>query len=71
MEYLSTDEIKGNNEARKCVSAHISQSIKHNFPLQILSKYQPDKNAKILDAGTASGAFLQQLNEAGYRNLYG
>ncbi len=71
MEYFSTEETKGNNEARKRLTAYVSQSIKHNFPLQVLSRYQPDKNAKILDAGTASGAFLQQLHEAGYANLYG
>ncbi len=56
---------------RDYLGEFVSQSIKHNFPIQTLSKYVQDKNASILDAGAASGAFLKQLNESGYKNLYG
>ncbi len=71
MRYLNPEERKDSKEVREYLSEFVSQSIKHNFPLQTLQKYRPEKSTRILDAGTASGAFLKQLSEAGYENLYG
>lgn len=71
MRYLSPEERKGNKEVHEYLGEFVSQSIKHNFPLQTLIKHVPEKNAVILDAGSASGAFLRQLGEEGYKNLYG
>ena len=71
MRYLAPEERKDNQEVEEYLGNYISQSIKHNFSLKTLQKYQPDKTAKILDAGCASGAFLKQLAEDGYQNLYG
>jgi len=71
MRYLNPEERKNNKEVEEYLSSYVSQSIKHNFPLKTLEKYEPNKNAAILDAGCASGAFLKQLSEAGYQNLYG
>lgn len=71
MRYLNPGEIQNSGEAEECLSGYISQSIKHNFALETLEKYAPNKNAKILDAGCASGAFLKQLSERGYQELYG
>src|SRR3989344_5207599 len=71
MRYLSPEERKNNKDVEEYLSGYVSQSIKHNFPLQTLEKYSSNRTAKILDAGCASGAFLKQLSEAGYQNLYG
>lgn len=71
MRYLNPKQMKNNEEIKKYLSGYASQSIKHNFSFKILNKYLPNKNAKILDAGCASGAFLKQLSEEGYKNIYG
>ena len=76
MEYLTKEELKTShrNSASQQLSSHIGKNIKYQFTLQIFQKYARLRNintsARILDLGTASGAFLQQLYDNGYQNLY-
>lgn len=71
MRYFTPEERKNNEEVGEYLSDYVSSSIKHNFPLKTLQKYCANKNAAVLDAGCASGAFLKQLSETGYQNIYG
>lgn len=69
MPYLPVEEKRNNEKLKTDMSRYVSQSIKHDFCLETFLKYCPEKKSKVLDCGTASGAFIQQLLEAGYQNI--
>lgn len=72
MEYLSPEELKKNKEViGKRLSNFTGPTIRYGFGARLFGKLVKDKNAVILDCGTASGGFLKDIANAGFNNLYG
>lgn len=72
MKYFTAEELK--NSKKDEVSKHLSKlsgkNVRYNLSFDVFKKYVSDKSSKVLDLGTASGSFLQQLHDDGYQNLY-
>lgn len=76
MKYFTTEELK--NARRDEVAAVLTncagKNVRYNLAFELVKKYTANvpksTDAAILDLGVASGAFLKQLYDAGYRNLY-
>jgi len=76
MKYYTPQELR--NTKKEEVSQTLSQlagkNVRYNFALEVFRKYAAQfswpKSIKILDLGTASGEFLQQLYNEGYQNLF-
>lgn len=77
MKYFTTKELKNEyrDEAKRTLSSCIAKNVRYNLARDLLIKYAKklsfSKEANILDLGAASGYFLKQLSEMGYKNLYG
>lgn len=70
MRYLNPQERKANPEVTEYLGDYISKTIKFGLASAIVNRHAK-KDWKILDAGCASGAFLQELSQGGYKELYG
>src|SRR3989344_4272982 len=80
MEYLNPKELIAN---RKVVKARLVKftgpTIRHKTGIRIvnscfrkfLAAVAPREETKILDCGVAGGGFVQDLHEAGFKDLYG
>lgn len=76
MRYLTTNEIKGQRreEVKEILKGCAGKNVKYDFGIKVLKKYfsltSLKNDAKILDLGTASGSFLKQLLDSGYKNIF-
>lgn len=76
MKYFTTEEIKSKHrdEISEVLSQCIAKNVRYNLAFELVKKYAAQlpkpTDAIILDLGVAGGAFLKQLAEAGYKNLY-
>lgn len=77
MQYFNPEEIKNKNKEyiRERLQHHIGKNLRNFFALNLtlhhIIQSNWDKNCNILDIGPASGNFAQQLNQNGYKNIYG
>ena len=73
MKYLTPEEIKNShkNEAHAILQTSKSQLNRFNFGIEIFKKYYSRANPKVLDLGTGSGTFAQQLSGTGYSEIFG
>lgn len=77
MKYLTADEIKKleKDGGREIVENCAGKSVRDLFAIKVFEnsyqKFFSDKHKNILDLGPASGAFISQINQAGYKNFYG
>ncbi len=77
MKYFTAEELRGSHkdEVAGKLKNCAGKNVRYNFGIDVLNSYAKDlgwkkEEAKVLDLGTASGLFLQQLNDAGFKNLY-
>jgi len=78
MRYLTTNELTElhKDEAHGILEKCAGKSVRDLFAIKVFNNYF-DKSfndraqAKILDLGPASGAFVSQINQVGYENFYG
>ena len=80
MRYLTAEELKGahREDAHGVLGRDdfAGKSIRDRFAIALFERYHRERfgdhrDTRILDLGAAAGAFLSQLVEAGYENLYG
>ncbi len=76
MRYFTADEIKNTNrkEVAEVLKGCAGKNVKYYFGIKVFKKYSGlaslTHDAKILDLGTASGAFIKQLHNSGYKNIF-
>ncbi|MEK7078173.1 MAG: class I SAM-dependent methyltransferase [Patescibacteria group bacterium] len=76
MRYFTADEIKNTNrkEVTEVLKGCAGKNVKYYFGIKVFKKYSDfaliTHDAKILDLGTASGAFTKQLYNLGYKNIF-
>ena len=75
MQYLDPETIKKSDAVKERLKEFSGPSVRWGRTLEVVNKFSPrffkDRDIKILDCGTASGRFIQDLYNAGYPNLYG
>lgn len=77
MRYYTAEELKQarREEAHGILEKLAGKSVRDLFAIKVFETYYQkffrDKNQKILDLGPASGKFVAQINEVGYKNCSG
>lgn len=72
MKYVTKAELFQNLESySKAMSNYsVGKIVKSGFGINLVVKHLKNKNASILDIGTAGGEFVKQLSRQGYRDIY-
>jgi len=73
MKYFTAEELRGNKkeEVTRSLKTLSGKNVRYNIAIDVFRKYTKGlpKDASILDLGTASGAFVQQIHDDGYTNI--
>ena len=74
MKYLTKEELRSAPEVKERLGKYRGPTVKFGFSSSVLEKYTERfggrENLKILDCGAASGGFLKDSWNAGFKNLY-
>lgn len=74
MKYLTPEEIRTEDSVKERLSHFNGPVVKTGFALEVLRRYHNKfinrQDIRVLDCGAASGAFLKNLWDAGYKDLY-
>lgn len=79
MKYFTVDELRkeGREEITASLKDYVGRNIRDLFAADLVARYSKQlfdrslADLRVLDYGVASGAFVEQLSEKGFRDIYG